>query len=389
MLWCKYRVHLFWHIALTPVIIFCSLAYAEFPAFEYHQIGRIGNQMGQTSLVDVDKDGDLDWIVGCNVGDLWWFEYQSPDNWVRHLIAQKVPTEVGGTAFDIDGDGWIDQVSGAAWFRNTGRPREQQFIRYDNATINSHDNVAADIDGDGKLDVVALSDRAGLFWFKIPADPTQKWLSHKIGEAVHGGTDPAGAGDIDGDGDADVVRADAWFENLDGKGTQWQMHKNLIPAGGNRPDKYGLAIKTWIYDMDKDGDSDVVQAEADAADARVFWFENADGKGKTWAFHLISADHTEQDFHSLALADFDNDGDIDVFSGGGPLTKGTRKWFIWENLDGKAGAWKEHIIFAGKECHEAKAADVDRDGDIDICSKPWIGDEHVYLRNMLKESPGK
>ena len=60
MLWCKYRVHFFWHIALTPVIIFCSLAYAEFPAFEYHQIGRIGNQMGQTSLVDVDKDGDLD-----------------------------------------------------------------------------------------------------------------------------------------------------------------------------------------------------------------------------------------------------------------------------------------------------------------------------------------
>jgi hypothetical protein len=141
--------------------------------------------------------------------------------------------------------------------------------------------------------------------------------------------------------------------------------------------------------MDKDGDSDVVQAEADTADARVFWFENADGKGKNWVSHLISADHTEQDFHSLALADFDNDGDIDVFSGGGPLTKGTRKWFIWENLDGKAGTWKEHTIFTGKECHEAKAADVDRDGDIDICSKPWIGDGHVYLRNMLKESPGK
>ena len=367
----------------------CSLAYAKFPEFEYHQIDLIGNQMGQTSLVDVDKDGDLDWIVGCNGGDLWWFEYQQPDNWLRHLIAQKVPTEVGGTAFDIDGDGWIDQVSGAAWFRNTGKPREQQFIRYENATINSHDNVAADIDGDGKLDVVALSDRAGLFWFKIPADPTQKWLSHKIGEAVHGGIDPAGAGDIDGDGDADVVRADAWFENLDGKGTQWQMHKNVIPAGGNRPDKYGLAIKTWIYDMDKDGDNDVVQAEADAADARAFWFQNGDGKGKNWVFHLISAEHTEQDFHSLALADFDNDGDIDVFSGGGPLTKGDCKWFIWENLDGKAGAWKEHIIFTGKECHEAKAADADRDGDIDICSKPWIGDEHVYLRNMLKESPGK
>ena len=36
-------------------------------------------------------------------------------------------------------------------------------------------------------------------------------------------------------------------------------------------------------------------------------------------------------------------------------------------------------------CHEAKAADVDGDGDIDICSKPWNGNEHIYLCNMLKE----
>lgn len=370
---------------IVGILMASSLTYAGFPKFEYHQIDRIGRQMGQTSLVDVDKDGDLDWIVGCNRGDIWWFEYRSPDDWVRHVLGEKVVTDVGGTAFDIDGDGWVDQVSGGTWFRNTGKPRDQQFTRYENATVNCHDNVAADIDGDGKLDVVALSDRSGLFWFKIPPDPTKKWQEHRIGDAVHGGTDPAGAADLDGDGDTDVVRADVWFENLDGKGTQWQMHKNLIPAGGNRPDRYGLAIKTWIYDMDRDGDSDVVQAEADTVDGRVFWFENSDGKGTKWVFHLISPDHTNQDFHSLSLADFDNDGDIDVFSGGGPLTKGTWKWFIWENLDGKAGAWKEHVILTGKRCHEAKAADVDRDGDIDICSKPWNGDEHVYLRNMLKE----
>jgi hypothetical protein len=32
----------------------------------------------------------------------------------------------------------------------------------------------------------------------------------------------------------------------------------------------------------------------------------------------------------------------------------------------------------------AGVADIDGDGDIDICSKPWNGDEDVYLRNMLK-----
>jgi len=38
---------------------------------------------------------------------------------------------------------------------------------------------------------------------------------------------------------------------------------------------------------------------------------------------------------------------------------------------------------------KAKAADVDRDGDVDICTKPWDGDEHVYLRNMLRENSSK
>jgi len=113
---------------IIAICLLCSSVYAEFPKFEYHQIDRIGNRMGQTSLVDIDKDGDLDWVAGCNGGTIWWFEYKGPDNWVRHTLGEKAPTDVGGTAFDIDGDGWIDQVSGQAWYRNTGKPREEEFI---------------------------------------------------------------------------------------------------------------------------------------------------------------------------------------------------------------------------------------------------------------------
>jgi len=369
-------------ILLAWICALHSPACAEFPRFEYHQIDRIGNQMGQTSLVDVDKDGNLDWIAGCNSGDIWWFEYKGPDNWVRHLLGQKVLTEVGGTAFDIDGDGWIDQVSGGAWYKNTGKPREQEFIKYPNDVIpGCHDNVAADIDGDKKLDVVVMSDKSALFWYKIPSDPTQKWQAHRIGDAVHGAIDPAGVADIDGDGDNDVVRTNVWFENADGKGIKWTPHNNI---DFGQPDaKWPLMTKSWVADLDKDGDSDIVQAEGDCISGRIAWHENMDGKGKGWIRHII-ADKSGQDFHSLAVADFDNDGDLDVFSGGGPLTEGTPKWFIWENADGKAGRFVQHEIFAGKECHETKAADIDRDGDIDICSKPWNGSEHIYLRNMLK-----
>ncbi|UCE49540.1 MAG: VCBS repeat-containing protein [Phycisphaerales bacterium] len=377
-------------VSSVIMCLVCTQLRAAFPQFECHRIDRVGKQMGQTSLVDIDKDGDLDWVVGQRTRT-WWFEYVRPQKWIRHDVGQGVRTDVGGTAFDIDGDGWIDQFCGTGWYRNTGKPRTEPFERFDSGTIDCHDNVAADINGDGRLDVVAISDKKDqriTVWYEIPANPRAKWIEHKIGGGIHGGVGPAGVGDLDGDGDNDVVRGDVWFENADGKGLKWTERDGLIPPGGNRPDRYGLAIKVWICDPDKDGDVDIVEAEADTVDGRVFWFQNQD-KGMNWKCHLISANHTKQDFHSLAMADFDNDGDLDAFSGGGPLSQEVHTCFIWENADGRAGQWKEHVILKGKRCHEAKAADVDGDGDIDICFKPWNGDEHVYLRNMLKDNaPG-
>jgi hypothetical protein len=362
----------------------------EFPRFQYHKIAECGRKMGQTSLADIDKDGDLDWVAGCNGGDIWWFEYKAPDEWVRHAIGTKAPTDVGGTAFDVDGDGWIDQVSGAAWFRNTHKPRTEPFRRYANGAISTHDNVAADVDGDGKLDLVAMSDRAGLFWYTIPADPTKPWEAHKVGPSVHGGVDPRGVGDLDGDGDSDIVRSTGWYENLDGKGLRWKWHANIAGGSGGR---FKDTTKSWILDLDRDGDNDVVLTDADAegGTGRAHWFENADGRGRKWVRHPIAA--KKGDLHSLAVADFDNDGDADVFSGEGPLGTSApgreHQWYVWENLDGKGGSWKEHVILAGKRCHEGMAGDVDGDGDVDICSKPWNGSLHVYLRNLLVETGGK
>jgi len=359
------------------------LAAAEFPQFKPHEIGKGGTNLSQTSLVDLDKDGDCDWVIGAQNGDIWWFEHAGPDNWIRHRLGEKSPTEAGGTAFDVDGDGWIDQVSGGAWYKNPGDPRTKEFTKYPTGIMtNAHDLVAADIDGCGRLEVVAMSDKNGLYWYKIPPDPTQPWVPHRIADGVHGAIGPHGIGDLDGDGDLDIVRTNVWYENKDGKGTEWIEHKDFdFGVAGVR---LALTTRSCILDLDKDGDNDVVMAECDCDRGRLAWFENKDGKGRTWVRHIIA--ETDQDLHSLCIADFDADGDLDIFSGGsGPFSKAPPRWIIWENADGKRGEWKEHTLLTGKRCHEAVAGDVDGDGDIDICGKPWAGDfPYIYMENLLK-----
>jgi FG-GAP-like repeat len=365
---------------------------SAFPSFDHYLIDNIGSQLGQTALADVDNDGDLDWISGQadrTGADIWWWEYQAPDRWVRHLVG-KGHTDVGGAAHDVNRDGWVDILSGSRLLLNPGKPRELPFAGHDVGTIYSHDTEFADINGDGRMDALANSDKAGLFWYEIPADPRQRWTLHLIASSntheVHGGVSPRAVGDIDGDGDRDVVTAQAWYENVGGAGLEWRPHRNLDLGERHQ---YGVAVRTWVGDMDGDGDPDVVQSEADNPDGRVAWFEN-DGRGN-WTRHIIKDKGDRQDFHALAVADFDRDGDLDVFSGGGPLSaKGHQTSYIWENTAGAKGhplatSWIAHVIVR-KPVHEVEAADVDADGDIDLVAKPWTeGNEHFYLRNLAVE----
>jgi hypothetical protein len=241
--------------SIAWVVIFSmgvgAAAQAAIPRFEVHKIAEVGHEMGQTSLVDIDKDGDLDWVVGERTRT-WWFEYAGPDRWIQHDLGQGAKTDVGGTAFDIDRDGWIDQFCGDSWYRNPGKPRTEAFERFAVRTIPCHDDVAADINGDGRTDVVAISDQQShrvTVWYEIPANPREKWTEHPIGGGIHGGVGPKGVADLDGDGDNDVVRGDVWFENVDGKGLQWKEH---VLLEGNECHEAKAA------DVDGDGDIDIV-----------------------------------------------------------------------------------------------------------------------------------
>ena len=96
-----------------------------------------------------------------------------------------------------------------------------------------------------------------------------------------------------------------------------------------------------VLDMDRDGDNDLVMTENEIKAGRIAWLENADGRGGSWSWHdLPPGDAAARGaYHSLAVADFDNDGDADVFTCEMEGIAGDRppRWFIWENTDGKGG----------------------------------------------------
>ena len=365
-------------------IFMAGFIHSQFPEFKYYEIARTDQMLlGQSSLADIDNDGDQDLIVGASGSTIWWFEYQSAEKWEMHILGDDALTDKGGTAFDVDGDGKIDQVSGGSWYKNPGN-RSENWERFENGAIYAYDNIHADFNKDGKNELVSLSPQDGLFVYFIGSNPEKKWKKVKVGEGVAGALVPNGIGDLDNDGDMDIVRSDVWYDNVNGDGSKWVIHRTIgyIHSQG----EFARSTRAFVVDMDNDGDADLVQSESNNGDGRVIWHENVDGKGINWYVHPV-ASKLEQDMHSLCVADFDNDGDLDIFSGAGPLTSNLyKRCYIFENLEGEGEKWEEREILFKTECTDAVAADVDGDGDIDICGKTWKDDKVYYLRNMLKES---
>src|SRR4029078_10334731 len=113
------------NLRLLLFVIFLALTVSVFAAsrelkFKHHFLDTDlpGINYGLTDCADIGHDGHPAFITGGKDKDktIYWFEFRGPDAWKRHVLGTDHPSDVGGKALDVDGDGWIDFVTGGVWY---------------------------------------------------------------------------------------------------------------------------------------------------------------------------------------------------------------------------------------------------------------------------------
>merc|ERR1711991_856269 len=116
------------------------------------------------------------------------------------------------------------------------------------------------------------------------------------------------AADIDGDGDMDLASASAfdnkiaWYQNTDGAGSFGPQRVVTTAANG----------ATSVFAADLDGDGDMDLASASSSDSKIAWYENTDGAGNFGPEQVVST--SANGARSVFAADLDGDGNMDLAS---------------------------------------------------------------------------
>lgn len=237
------------------------------------------------------------------------------------------------------------------------------------STANVDDVHAADLDGDGDMDIIsASSGDEKIAWYAnegMNGFGTQRIIAT---QTANGGFSlDIDAVDMDGDGDIDVLAA----LSTDGK-LAWYRNDGLGDFGPEEIISTGAYTSGSVHvaDLDGDGDPDVVYGSYQFYQ-RVAWFAN-DGSGGFAPEHVISTQVGS--INDVYTADPDGDGDQDVLAASG-------SGVMWYANDGLGGFGTEQVLPTQGQTNTVRAADLDGDGDEDVVTAYVMADTVAWYAN--------
>jgi sugar phosphate isomerase/epimerase len=290
---------------------------------------------------DIDGDGDLDLVFGGDwqSNQVWWWEnpypnYQPNVSWKRRLI------------------------------KNDGRKQH-------------HDQAFGDFRGTGKAQLAFWNQQAKtIFLADIPKDPrnTEPWPMIEMfsGSAGEVG-DKSGAfkyaegttaADVDGDGKVDLLAGNFWFKHLGGdkfRAIKVGTIGGRVSAGKFKP---GKTLQIVIAPGDGSGPLKFYECKG-----------NPENEADWVGTDLLGRDLIHG--HSLDIGDINGDGKLDIFAAEmakwseketKPDNDKATAFILYG--DGNGGFRKTEMV-VGHGFHETKLADLDGDGDLDVLNKPY------------------